>query len=336
MQESPGPATIAVDALGGDDAPRAVLEGVALALRADSALTVLLVGPDDVVTPFAREHERCEALLATEVIAMDEHPAEAVRAKRDSSIVVGCKAVRAGEAGGFFSAGSTGACMMAATLHLGSIKRKVRPALATILPHPLAGEGVTVITDVGANADWRPEFLVPFAQMGAAYATSMLGMEDPRIALLNIGEEKTKGSTAAQEAYRLLAQRVPGFVGNAEGSDLLSGRFDVIVTDGYTGNIALKALEGAGATLFAALKEIIYATPATKVAGVVLKPHLKGLAKAFSSESIGAAPLMGVKGVCMIGHGSASPKAIASGIATTAAAVRKDLTGAIAAAIAEY
>lgn len=336
MQESSKPAIVAIDALGGDDAPRVVLEGVGLALEADPALTVLLVGPDDVVTPFARSHERCKALLATEAIAMDEHPAQAVRTKRDSSIVVGCKAVRTGEAGGFFSAGSTGACMMAATLHMGSIKRKVRPALATVLPHPLAGEGVTVIVDVGANADWRPEFLVPFALMGAAYATSVLGMDNPRIALLNIGAEETKGSTAVQEAHKLLVEHVPGFVGNAEGGDLLSGRFDVIVTDGYTGNIALKAIEGVGATLFGALKEVIYETPATKIAGAILKPHLKGLAQAFSSETIGAAPLMGVKGVCMIGHGSSSPKAIASGIATTATAVRMDLTGAIATAIAEY
>lgn len=325
-------AVVVVDAMGGDDAPRVVLEGCAMALEADPTLKVLLAGPEEVVGPFCEQHDRVEPLFATQVIEMGDHPAKAVREKRDSSIVVGCKAVKEGRAAGFFSAGSTGACLAAATLHIGRIKGVMRPALASTLPS--VGKP-SVLVDVGANADWKPEYLVQFAQMGAVYARHAFGCESPSIALLNIGAEETKGSTAAQEAHALLREQVPGFAGNAEGSDLLAGRFDVVVTDGFTGNVALKSMEGTAKALIGELKKIFYSSLSTKIAGKIVSPKLKGLVKSMGSEAVGAAPLLGVRGAVMIGHGSSSAREVANGIAKTAAAVASDLTGSVAAAIGE-
>ena len=187
--------TIAVDAMGGDDAPGVVLDGVAQALEADGALHVVLCGPAEVVEPFAAAHERCEARVTTEVIGMGEHPAEAVRKKKDSSVVVGCRLEREGAAQGFFSAGSTGACLAAGTLVMGRIKGVARPALATVIPSPVRP---VVMCDVGANADCKPAYLVQFAQMATVYAERIVGIENPRAALLNIGEEEAKGSQFAQ------------------------------------------------------------------------------------------------------------------------------------------
>ena len=235
MSES-RPIVVAVDAVGGDNAPAVVLEGVAAALSADSGLHVVLTGPAEVVEPFAAEHgERVRAVPCTEIIEMGEHPATAVRNKRDSSIVVGARLVRDGEADAFFSAGSTGGAMAAATLIMGRIKGVQRPAIVTVIP--TAGPPC-VLLDVGANADCKPENLLQFAQMGSAYATVVLGVIGPRVALLNIGEEPSKGSQLAQAAHELMSERIPNFIGNVEGNDVLMGVSDVIVTDGFTGNVA--------------------------------------------------------------------------------------------------
>ena len=234
--------TIAVDAMGGDNAPEVVLEGVAAALAADEGLTVILCGPADVVEPFAAQHARCRAQVAAEVIDMAEHPAQAVRKKKDSSIVVGCRLVKDGQAQGFFSAGSTGACLAAATLVMGRIKGISRPCLATVVPSPVRP---IVLCDVGANADCKPEYLVQFAQMGSVYAQKILGYESPKAALLNIGEEDTKGNALAQEAHQLMAKRLTNFAGNCEGRDVLGAQYEVVVTDGFTGNVCLKSFEGA-------------------------------------------------------------------------------------------
>lgn len=212
---------VVVDAQGGDNAPGVVLEGVAQAVAQDPSITVILTGAEDVIVPFAAEHANVVAHPTTEVIEMGEHPAEAVRRKKDSSIVVGCRLVKEGEAGGFFSAGSTGACMSAATLVIGRIKGVKRPAIATVLPSPVAK---VVFTDMGANADCKPEYLVQFARMARVYAQVALGVENPSVGLLNIGEEETKGSEFAQECHRLMKEHVPNFKGNAEGGNLALGR----------------------------------------------------------------------------------------------------------------
>jgi glycerol-3-phosphate acyltransferase PlsX len=325
------PVTIVVDAMGGDHAPGVVLEGVERALEVDPLLTVLLVGTASVVEPFAAAHaDRVVAVAASEVIGMDEHPAQAVREKKDSSIVVGCRLVKSGQAQGFFSAGSTGACMSAGTLIIGRIKGVSRPAIASVLPAP---SSPVILLDIGANADVKPDYLVQFAQMAAIYAQRIMGVSSPRVGLLNIGEEKTKGSVLAQEAFGLMQEKVEGFAGNAEGTDILTGRFDVIVTDGFTGNVTLKAIEGVADILFDQLKAVLMATTARKLASLVIKPGLRQLKKSLSADEIGGAPLLGLKASCIIGHGSSNAKAIANGIAVTARCTRAKVSETIAAAV---
>lgn len=322
--------TIAVDAMGGDHAPGVVLEGVASALEKDERLEVILVGPADVVEPFASAHARCVAQPASEIIAMDEHPAQAVRKKKDSSIVVGCRAVKEGRAQGFFSAGSTGACLAGATLGIGRIKGVQRPALCSVIPSPIAP---VVMTDIGANADCKPEYLVQFARMAAIYVEKIVGIKNPRIALLNIGEEDTKGSQFAQQAFALMKENVPGFVGNAEGNDIINAAYDVIVTDGFTGNVTLKTIEGTSKALFSALKGVMTSSLKAKMGGLALKNDLKELKDSISADTYGGAPLLGVAGICLVGHGSSNATAIENGVLASADMVRKDVAGLIAEAV---
>lgn len=322
---------VVVDAQGGDNAPGVVLEGVAQAVTQDPSITVILTGAEDVIVPFAAEHANVVAHPTTEVIEMGEHPAEAVRRKKDSSIVVGCRLVKEGEAGGFFSAGSTGACMSAATLVIGRIKGVKRPAIATVLPSPVAK---VVFTDMGANADCKPEYLVQFARMARVYAQVALGVENPSVGLLNIGEEETKGSEFAQECHKLMKENVPNFKGNAEGGNLALGGFDVIVTDGFTGNVALKVYEGVGKALLVGLKETIYSTTKSKIGGLLIKDALSAFKEDLSADKYGGAQLLGCKGVCLIGHGSSSAKAICSGVLATADAIRQDMPKRLAQALA--
>ena len=322
-------ARVAVDVMGGDHAPAVVLEGVARALADDASLEVLLVGPAHVVAPAASD--RCTPVVATEIIAMDEHPATAVRTKKDSSIVVGCRLVRERSADAFFSAGSTGACMAAATLGMGRVRGVSRPAIAAVIP---GASGPTVLLDVGANADVKPDMLVQFGLMGRAYARTVLRVADPRVALLNIGEEETKGSALAQEAHALMKVAVPGFSGNAEGRDVSSGRFDVIVTDGFTGNVTLKVLEGLASTLMSQLRSALTERTVNKLAAMVVAPSLARMKRRLDPEVYGGAPLLGVDGVCIIGHGSSNSTAVANGIAVAARAARGRLTQSIAEGIA--
>ena len=319
--------TISVDALGGDNAPDVVLEGVEAALAEDADLSVILCGPAEVVEPFAAAHDRCVARATTEEIAMAEHPANAVRKKKDSSIVVGCRLVKEGEADGFFSAGSTGACLAAGTLVMGRIKGISRPALATVVPSPVKP---VVLCDVGANADCKPEYLVQFAQMASLYASEILGVEDPRVGLLNIGEEEEKGSQFAQETHKLLKESSVNFAGNAEGRDILDGPFDVIVCDGFTGNVCLKTIEGTAKTLFGELKKVMLSSLKTKLGALALKGGLKELAASLDPDVAGGAPLLGCKGACIVGHGSSSPKAIKNGVLAAARYVRSGVSEKIA------
>lgn len=319
--------TISVDALGGDNAPGVVLDGVAAALAEDADLNVILCGPADVVEAFAQSHERCTARVTTEVISMAEHPAKAVRTKKDSSIVVGCRLVKEGEAQGFFSAGSTGACLAAGTLVMGRIKGISRPALATVVPSPVKP---VVLCDVGANADCKPEYLVQFASMATTYAKAILGIKNPRVGLLNIGEEEEKGSQFAQDAHQLLKESIDNFDGNAEGRDVLDGPFDVIVCDGFTGNVCLKTIEGTAKVLFSQIKGIMKASLLTKLAALVLKGGLKKLVGSIDPDAAGGAPLLGVKGACIVGHGSSNERAIKNGVLAAATYVRSGVNDAIA------
>ncbi|MCL2827000.1 MAG: phosphate acyltransferase PlsX, partial [Eggerthellaceae bacterium] len=296
-------------------------------LAEDDALEVILCGPEEVVVPFAARQQRCVAQAASESIAMGEHPAEAVRRKKDSSLVVGCRMVKEGQAQGFFSAGSTGACLAAAILVMGRIKGVSRPTLATVIPSPVKP---VVMCDIGANADCKPEYLVQFAQMATVYTKEVLKVDAPRVALLNIGEEETKGSAFAQEAYRLMKEHVANFAGNAEGKDILAASFDIFVTDGFTGNVCLKAIEGTSKTLMKALKEVFYANALTKLGALTIKSGLSALIDRVDPDTYGGAPLLGVQGACLVGHGSSSARAIKNGIHTTAETVRRDVSGIIA------
>jgi glycerol-3-phosphate acyltransferase PlsX len=327
------PVTVAVDAVGGDNAPGDVLGGVAAAIAADSGLRVLLTGPAEVVEPFAALHQdRVQPIVCSEIIAMQEHAATAVRSKKDSSIVVGARLVKEGRADAFFSAGNTGAAMAAATLIMGRIPGVQRPAIATVVP--TAGPPC-VLLDVGANADCKPENLLQFAQMGAAYVTVVLGVIGPRVALLNIGEEPSKGSQLAQAAHALMVERVPNFIGNVEGRDVLAGVSDVIVTDGFTGNVVLKVLEGTSRILMGQVKDAITSTPINAAASAVLKPALNRLRSRLDPDTYGGAPLLGVAGVCIIGHGSSKAVAVSNAIRVAAQAGRGGLTQQIAAAVTE-
>jgi glycerol-3-phosphate acyltransferase PlsX len=319
--------TISVDALGGDKGPEVVLPGVEAALEQDHELEILLCGPADVVEPFAKDHERCTAVPCTEEVRMGEHPARAVRKKKDSSLVVGCRLVREGKSQGFFSAGSTGACLAAGTIIIGRIKGIIRPALCTILPMP---KRPVVMCDVGANADCKPEYLVQFAQMADIFAEQVLEWKDPRIALLNIGSEDAKGSEFAQECHDLLKQKVPHFVGNGEGTDIAAGTFDIFVTDGFTGNVCIKTIEGTAGALFNALKGVFKSNIATMLAAVLVKSRLKALKKTVSSDTYGGAPLLGVKGACIVGHGASNETAIKNGILAAAKTVRLHVSDLIA------
>ena len=323
---------LVVDALGGDEAPSVVLAGVEQALAAAPDIEVILTGPADVVEPFAAAHERCEAVATTQVIEMGEHPANAVRKKKDSSIVVGCRLGREGRAQGFFSAGSTGACMSAATLVMGRIPGVKRPCIASVIPSPVAK---TILCDMGANADCKPEYLLQFAKMAQVYARTALGIPNPSVGLLNIGEEETKGSQFAQDCHMLLKEQLPGFAGNAEGKDIALGGFDVIVTDGFTGNVALKTYEGVGKALLGALKESLMGSLKTKIGALLIKPALKELMSKVSADEYGGAQLLGVKGVCLIGHGNSDAHAVCSGVLATAAAIRMGMPAKLAAAIGE-
>jgi phosphate acyltransferase len=324
--------TVAVDAVGGDHAPGEVLAGVTLALAEDPSLHVLVTGPHKLVTTFANTNSRIEGVPTTEVIGMDEQPATAVRTKKDSSIVVGCRLVKQGRADAFFSAGSTGACMAAATLIMGRVKGVQRPAIATVMP--TAG-APCVMLDVGANADCRAEHLLQFAFMGAAYASVVLGVIGPRVALLNIGEEPSKGSSLAQAAHHLIAEKVPNFIGNIEGRDVLAGVTDVIVTDGFTGNVALKLLEGTSKILLGQVRNAITGSPVAKTAAAVLRPALNRLKDRLDPDTYGGAPLLGVQGVCIIGHGTSKARAVSNAIRVAAQAGRGGLTEQIEQAVTQ-
>ncbi len=321
---------ICVDADGGDDAPAVVADGVRLALAADPDLAIVLVGREDSIAAVSAVFPgRIAPVAPTEVTDMGGHPAQAVRRKKDSSIVVGCKLVKEGRADGFFSAGSTGACLTGATILVGRIPGVARPALATVLPAP---GRPAVLVDCGANADCKPEYLLQFAQMGRAYMQSFFGVETPDVGLLRNGSEETKGDELTLAAHELLKD-VPGFIGNVEGGDLLRGACDVIVTDGFTGNVALKTIEGTAGMLFGAIKQIMGAAAKEGADVTALAPGLMKFKATVDPDTYGGAPLLGIGSVCMVGHGSSNAEAIKNGILACAKTVRGHLQDRIAAAL---
>ncbi len=299
---------IAIDAMGGDNAPDEIIAGARLA--AAEGIPVLLVGLPDVLA----EVDDLPGIAASEVIAMDADPGRSVRRMKDSSLVRAAEAARDGKASAMLSAGNTGATMASALLRMGRIARVARPAIAT--PIPVPGELPTVLLDAGANTECQPEWLVQFAQMGAVYARERFGIAEPRVGLLANGEEEAKGSPVGKEAHKLLAQgwwndRSGGtFIGNVEGRDIMTGDVDVVVTDGFTGNVALKSLEGSLTAIAKAILGLFDADDASRAAAEVLAPGFLELYGSLDPEGIGGAMLLGVDGVCIISHGSSTSKAI--------------------------
>jgi glycerol-3-phosphate acyltransferase PlsX len=314
--------TVAVDAMGGDNAPREIVAG---ALRASEELgaRVLLVGrEEDIVTelPGGRAPDGIDVVDAREVIAMGDDPIGSVRRQKDSSLVRCAEAVRDGKADAMISAGNTGAATAAAVLRLGRFKGVPSPAIT--VPIPVPGSHPQLMVDAGAVVDPAPERLVQHALMASAYAGARYSIEQPRIGLLSNGEEPGKGDALRKAAFPML-QALPGFVGNVEGRDFMrSDRVDVIVTDGFTGNIALKCLEGALKSLASLVFEVLDATPEAREAGKVLLPALLDAAELYDPEVTGGAVLMGIKGLCIISHGSSSAKAIVAAVRVADDSVR--------------
>jgi len=305
---------IALDAMGGDNAPSEIVAGGVQAAR-DLGLRVALVGrPDDIAACLARHGPRPDTITivpASEVIAMDEQPAKAARQKKDSSIVAGLRLVKRGEADAFVSAGNTGAVMAAAIMYLGRIKGIERPTLAGLMP--LSGK-LTLFLDVGANADCKPAYLLQFAEMASAYMQRVWKVERPRVALLNIGEEETKGSTLAQEAYALLAKSGLNFIGNVEGRHVPTDVADVIVTDGFTGNVVVKTMEGMAEYIQGQMRAAIKSRPWYALAGLALMPAFNQMRKKLDYREYGAGPLLGVNGLVFIGHGRSDARAVVSAL----------------------
>jgi len=291
---------------------------------------VLLVGPDDGRLGDVGE---LEVLVATESIGMDEDPVRAVRRKRDATLVRAAEAVAERRASAMVSAGNTGAAMASALFRMGRLAGVARPAIAAPLPIP-SGGSPTVLIDAGANVDCRPEWLVQFAQMASAYVTSRYGVAEPSVALLSNGEEASKGSPLVKATHELLAAGAGvRFVGNVEGRDLLAGGVDVVVVDGFTGNVALKSLEGALHAFMGILGAVFAESPENKVAGDVLVPSLLRYSGYVDAEETGGALLLGVDGVCIISHGSSSARAIVNAVRCAADLVAGDLVGQVRAAV---
>jgi glycerol-3-phosphate acyltransferase PlsX len=315
---------VAVDALGGDKAPAEIVEGAKQAVAA--GIPVLLVGPADLA-----DRGDLPLHVATEFIDMHEDPASSVRSKKDSTLVVSADLVRDGIASAMISAGNTGATMASALLRMGRIKGVKRPAIAT--PIPVPGSTPTVMLDAGANAEVEPEWMTQFAVMGSVYANARYGIERPRVGLLSIGEEPGKGDTLRKKSFELLsAMDNINFIGNVEGRDIMTPDVDVVVTDGFTGNVALKTLEG---TMRMIVKELFASIgqPQYKEHADAIMPALLNLYSKFDPDSTGGAILLGVDGVCIISHGSSSARAMLNGIKVAKDMVECDMVGLIANAL---
>jgi phosphate acyltransferase len=323
---------IAVDAMGGDDAPGPIVAGAHAA--AAEGIPVVLVGPADLAGREADGGDVLELIEASEVIGMLDDAAQGVRRKKDSTLVRAAEAVRDGRAAAMVSAGNTGAAMAAALLRMGRIRGVTRPAIAT--PIPVPGATPTVLLDAGANAEVQAEWLVQFAQMGAVYARHRFAIDEPRVGLLSIGEEPGKGDTLRKEAHALM-QAGTGFhfVGNVEGRDVMSRDIDVCVTDGFTGNVVLKTLEGGMRTVQTALLDAFAAEEHYRPHAEALMPALLPLYETLSPDTYGGAMLLGVDGVCIIAHGSSGATAIANSIKVARDMVEHDLVGEIRAAISD-
>jgi len=322
--------------MGSDKAPEPEVRGAVLACR-QLDVRVHLVGPEEIIRPSLRkalggQHLPIFVAPASEWISMDDKAAQAVRTKRDSTMRVGLKMVREGRAAGFFTAGNTGAAMATAKMVLGMLAGVERPALATILP--TVHHTPSLLLDVGANVDSDPDNLVQFAVMGNIYSRNVLKIHSPRVGLLSIGEEDSKGNSLTRDTLPLMRElKNINFIGNVEGRDLFNGHADVAVCDGFVGNVALKSIEGVGKLVSILLRESLKSTVTSQVGALLSKKAFNEFKKRLDYNEYGGAPLLGVRGVCIVGHGSSNEKAVMNGIRVTAEFAQAEVNSGIEAAL---
>ena len=310
---------VALDAHGTDSGPEVVIEGARLA--AADGIAVRVFGPASL-----RPSEGVEVVPTEDWIANDADPVAAVRSTPGASVVMAAADVSEGHSGAVVSAGSTGATMTAALFALKRLRGVHRPALAAQVPIP-GREGTLLFLDVGANTEVRPQHLIQFAYIGSAFSEAVLGVGRPRVALLSVGEEQKKGSAEVVEAHAALAEGEGiEFIGNVEGRDLLTGAADVVVTDGFTGNVTLKTLEGTARAVAGAVRDAARSGPIAAAGGLMLRPALKGLRRGMDPNAVGGAVLLGIRGVAVVAHGSSSPEGIANAVRLADRAVRERAT----------
>lgn len=322
---------IAVDAMGGDNAPKEIVLGAMKAVQAYNDIHIILIGDENKIREHLSNEERIEIIHTEEEILATDDPVRAVRRKKDASMVVAARKVTEGEADACLSAGNTGALMAAGLFVVGRIVGIERPALAPTLP-TIGGEGFLLL-DVGANADAKPEHLLQYAIMGSVYSEKARGINSPRVGLLNIGTEEKKGNELTKNTYSLLKEANINFVGNVEARDLLEGAADVVVTDGFTGNMVLKTIEGTAMSVFKMLKQTLMSSVKTKLAAAVLKPDLATIKGKMDYTEYGGAGLFGLKAPVIKAHGSSDANAIYNSIRQAREMVANDVAGTIKKAI---
>jgi glycerol-3-phosphate acyltransferase PlsX len=320
---------IAVDAMGGDVGPTVNVEGAVAAAR-EYRLEIVLVGDTARIEREIDQHRARELPItvchASQIVEMGETPSHALRRKRDSSMRVALDLVHAGEAAAFVSAGNTGAAMAIAMLTLGVLPGVDRPAIAVVLPNLRAR---TVLLDAGANVDPKPWHLVQYAVMGHVYARHILGVAEPRVGLLSVGEEEGKGNELVREVFGILEGMPLNFAGNVEGRDIYNGSVDVVVTDGFTGNVALKISESLADMIIHLIREELTRTPMAKLGALFVRPAFRRFSRRVDYNELGGAPLLGINGVCIISHGASPPRAVKNAIRIAAEGVRTDVNARI-------
>ncbi|MBI4010841.1 MAG: phosphate acyltransferase PlsX [Candidatus Rokubacteria bacterium] len=325
---------IAVDAMGGDVGPTVTVEGAVAAAR-DYRQEIILVGDKVTIERELGRHDAAKLPIAvrhaSQIIAMNEPPSHALRRKRDSSLRVAAELVRDGEAAAFISAGNTGAAMAIAMFTLGVLPGVDRPAIAVVLPNL---KGRTILLDAGANVDPKPKHLVQYAVMGHVYARDILGVVAPRVGLLSVGAEEGKGNELVREVFKTLEGMPLNFTGNVEGRDIYNGGADVVVTDGFTGNVALKISESLADMIIHLIREELTRTPMAKLGALLVRPAFRRFWKRVDYNELGGAPLLGINGACIISHGASPPRAVKNAIRVAAEWVRTDVNAHIRAALA--
>lgn len=322
---------VALDAMGGDNAPQAIVQGAVDAAKKREDIHIFLVGQKDVVHAELQKYdypkERIQVVHASEVIETAEPPVMAIRKKKDSSIVVALNMVKKGEADAFVSAGSSGAILVGGQLIVGRIKGVERPPLAPLLP---TKKGVSLLIDCGANVDARPSHLVQFAKMGSIYMKNVVGIENPRVAIVNIGAEEEKGNALVKETFPLLKECEDiNFIGSIEAREIPHGGADVIVCEAFVGNVILKLFEGVGAVLLSEVKKGLMKTLRSKIGALLIKPALKETMKSFDASEYGGAPLLGLNGLVVKTHGNSTAKEVANSIIQCVTFNEQDISGKI-------